>query len=1428
MIVNYDKENGKIFLGLKKTIPQISNNVDTLFKNVGKSEKFSDLLQNFYVASNFKNDPFKNWVDGLDSTTKSAMTAGDALDSYKKHLQETAKSTSKLSTITSAAKGAIGTIASSALNIGAGMLIANGINYAISKWDEYANAQKNAIEAGEEASNKIKENYDKINNAKQWKSTNLERFTELAKGVNASGYNVSLSTAEFSEYQSLASSLADTIPDLVVGFNDLGQPIIKTATNVEQLNQAFRKNDVKQYRANIKEAQKVIDAFQTQYNEEGSLFKEAGAKQKQAVYRNILDIYEKYGKVTKPGDKNIWQEQLLLSNLNSADPYSSFAFNDALKSLDIENSVSDIIKNIDKISDEYEKGQTEIDNYAASVRNVLPSFFMVSDEYAKLAETSPNINSFAQSFISGLDSDFIIENLYDDENSGKVIKNWTKGIINGLSKSNVQDSINQLFTLDNKKAEMSFKDYEGKFNKLANDIVSNVDGINTIDQLKKGLGLDNYFTDLSATYKNLRSTLGEDFANTVSIGDYDLVDKILSEENIDTIEEFTSALELAKKEADTFSLSSFSSEVSNALSIVDKLNAALANSFTGKGLSVEFEEDKETGFITLKGDIENLRMAYQDLEGYDANALFEKTANGVHVNREALRQLQAQEEANNKKKWLEDKLKLQTKLNEAIKIQQGFEEGSLQWDTQQGQIDTLRSQIETVELLSSAYDGATSAYQRWINAQSAGEEGDMYRTVSETMKERGAELYKEGRYNTEEFRAIANYFSYEDLSTAPMEKLVEAYEAASNARDKYFTGNKQGIDNFMADMMKVSEKEGKNWITNTEDGFMEFNTGADEEIAKRFNLSKEAVQALFRAATEYSDNIRIGDTGSSEDLDAKLAEVSQKAQEAKDNLKALQEEGKISTDIKFDVDVSELDEAGIDERIDSLQKLKEDAIVKFGADSSEVEYLDQLLTEATLRKAQLEQKSTVGLSVEINNEDDINALGEKLSSLPKDETTNISIAINNEEQLVNAVNQVNNIPKDTPVNISFSVSNEEQASSLKEKLDEMDTEDKQINYSINYTDNSGQIQTLTKDETKTVTVNEVEGTTVTQNDESKTVTVNYTLGSQDPPVNKSANVDYNKGKQEDPVKKNANVDYNLGKQDSPSSPKTATVNYILGTVEKPSPVTVKVNYDTSEKPKASGTMLSPSHANGTINTTPAYVNGNVTLQKDERALVNELKKPESIVRDGVWSIIPGGAHIQQLKKGDIIFNGEQTEQLIKHGKIAGHGKAYANGTVSNNSITPTPISVAYSKGSWVFGDTGNGNIGGTGGRPKPSSSSNKKSSKKKSSNSSSSDNAKEFEEVLDWIEIKIDRIERKIKNLERVAGSAFETYANRSKALAEQMGEVSNEITVQQQAYERYLQQANSISLSDDYKTQVQNGTIDISTITDEDLKKNIDDYKQW
>ena len=77
----------------------------------------------------------------------------------------------------------------------------------------------------------------------------------------------------------------------------------------------------------------------------------------------------------------------------------------------------------------------------------------------------------------------------------------------------------------------------------------------------------------------------------------------------------------------------------------------------------------------------------------------------------------------------------------------------------------------------------------------------------------------------------------------------------------------------------------------------------------------------------------------------------------------------------------------------------------------------------------------------------------------------------------------------------------------------------------------------------------------------------------------------------------------------------------------------------------------------------AHAKGEVALNMMSK-LVNEVGingHSESIVRDGVWSLIPGGAHIENLKKGDIIFSATQTEDLLKHGATHGHARAYAQG-----------------------------------------------------------------------------------------------------------------------------------------------------------------------
>ena len=254
--------------------------------------------------------------------------------------------------------------------------------------------------------------------------------------------------------------------------------------------------------------------------------------------------------------------------------------------------------------------------------------------------------------------------------------------------------------------------------------------------------------------------------------------------------------------------------------------------------------------------------------------------------------------------------------------------------------------------------------------------------------------------------------------------------------------------------------------------------------------------------------------------------------------------------------------------------------------------------------------------------------------------------------------------------------------------------------------------------------------------------------------------------------------------------------------------------------QASGTMLSPAHASGTaynvLNLKPAYANGSVSLPKDEKALVNEISQ-ESIIRDGKWSLIPGGMHIESLKKGDIILNASQTKALLQYGRASGHARAYASGTLLS--------AYAGGYGGGIFW----GNAGSSGSSSYGGGSSSVGSSSRSSNNSSSaSDAAKEFEETVDWIEMAIDRLERAIDTLDLKASSTYRSWSERNQNLTSEISKVTEEINLQQQGYNRYLQQANSVGLSWDWASKVQNGQVDISTITDEDLADKISEYQQW
>ena len=114
------------------------------------------------------------------------------------------------------------------------------------------------------------------------------------------------------------------------------------------------------------------------------------------------------------------------------------------------------------------------------------------------------------------------------------------------------------------------------------------------------------------------------------------------------------------------------------------------------------------------------------------------------------------------------------------------------------------------------------------------------------------------------------------------------------------------------------------------------------------------------------------------------------------------------------------------------------------------------------------------------------------------------------------------------------------------------------------------------------------------------------------------------------------------------------------------------------------------------------------------------------------------------------------------------------------------------------------------------------------SGSSKSSSAKDFEETFDWIETAIDRIERSISNLNLKASSVYRSWSERNSNLKAELLDVKKEMDIQASGYNRYMQQANSVGLSEEWASKVRNGQIDINSLTDKALAERIKEYENW
>lgn len=885
------------------------------------------------------------------------------------------------------------------------------------------------------------------------------------------------------------------------------------------------------------------------------------------------------------------------------------------------------------------------------------------------------------------------------------------------------------------------------------------------------------------------------------------------------------------------SFSKAQTSIQQTMSDLDSMKSIMAESVTGSGISAD-----------------NVK-AFKEMFGDDASKALEQTANGYHINRKALAQLQEQQAQGTKTDYLSaiaEQQEALRKVNEQIAKAKFMDEDI---SGLQSQRQSIEDNISSLKDLAYQYQTATSAFQQWQDAMSGGEEGDMYDSIQGNL-ESAESLYEKGLTGTNKFREFVDLMSNKDLSNASNEDIVSAYEEAMPKIERYFTEGQEGAQNFLSDIQNIN----KEWAHMNEDGSWEINFGAgnDQEIADALGIDVEAVQSIMRKLSDYGFDINLDEPVAS------LEELKSSAESAKEALDSMNDT--TLDGINLDADsfsavtdsidrvkeyIQQVQDSDIEPEVKTEKLQNANAILEYLVEkqrelgSSDIEIgvnIDEVNSKITEAQSALDQfknsDGVVDLSVEGAQQaaDNLQSLLYQKEALQNSSVVlsvdssqvdgSVGDAISKIQEYQTAVNNLNAQTELQKAGVQIDTSDAQaKVQQLASQIQGIDAETK-AKLGLDTSEFNAALSSVTN--------TKIDVKAGVNLDTSSLGTIQSTISAISPKMLVKAGVDKSQVDGYQPSDKNSKVKYKVDSSAvdafKPAN-KNATVTYsvvIAGQVpgDKTRTLTYNIKTNGSVSP-ANGTAhsLGTAHAKGTTNISS---NGNWGLRKDEpRALVNELK-PEIIVRDGEPFIVNGGdPAFTSLKKDDIVFNGEQSEALLKNGYVTGsHGKlAYEGGAHSLGS--------AFSSGTGKFNVKSSGSkANSTSSKKKNSSSSKslgtKSSGSSKSSSNSSSDSTKDkTEEVIDWIEVYLNEMSRAteiaVDNIDRAIG-----LASKQAKSYEAIGKVQEEITANQRAADKYLAKANSVGLNETYASKVRNGTLDIETITDEDLKKKIDDYKTY
>lgn len=1356
--------------------------------------------------------------------------------------------------------------------------------------------RKDELNAGQKNLDKYNKKIDKNNNKVKQAKKLQEEFNTLSSGVDSNtNENIGLSTSQYERYLAIKKELVKLNGDLVTGYNSEGEALINNNTAIQdtidkyqKLADQSKKDIASKKNVSIQNDSMALKAQKSLYgstfadeslgtNLKRSLpytFRSTKNLAKDGLTMNEASVRQSLYSNTdfqKQAAKILGKEKIDVSKLTSKQ------IQELANNADTFNSEGLIgkndTKNLKKLLAASKTNYDQLQKYSDSFRkNTLSNISQAVDGYDKLDQTT---KTFASNFISNMDIDpsKMLDTDYLDKQE-KAVENLTKKL---TQNKDVQDQIK-----DFQKTQANGKMNANKWQQNVNDQFTALQKSTGIDKdtlaLTLGVKLDDKNNVLSSTGKDIakmQETLNDTFKNQD-------ISKFTNSLNLNDL---SNAFDIVTDKTNIFTGS-----VDQLKERLKMLNSSAASaSYTVEGYKAALDtDDDDSSYNTLVSGMKQTKEEYD--QGKVGTDQFKTFAGMMSPTGKTDAKNFKENYDNLKKYFTEDNSgvytffdDLKTKTNDSGKALADFDKKTQKWkiniDSTASAAKKFGMGVEPFEALlnnlktygfdvnfsslTKQYEEAQNKLDGWAetwqkNGGTAGdEEGqriEAWRQQIDQAKEAGKEipdtwtkvidfevnissLQSQIKEAKDEYKAA----QLNGDTEAQQKSIDKQLTASANIQAKLTGGEDVGKSGLTKGIKIPVEIETKaNGIQNEIQNLVQQYQSASGQDKIKLGLKVEAKrEELLKELQPYLDPETLKILGDNSD-------AKKKAKETKSEADKVPKEKKTT----YTADAS-----GAKKGAEEAQK---------AVNSVEDEHVTQIKTQYGIGKnGKVSQKSTSNMVKNNYLGNAIDQTGRGAYTAPKQSSTS-----SGKTSKQSKTDTTSSKSDTTTVKVNVKGNAKKTIGSIKKSLSGMKSKSISIKVKGNAKKTISSIsKSLKKLKSKRISI-KVKGnaSSVIKKIASalkKLKNKKITVKVKDNASHKISSI---KGKLNALGKMHPTPKVTINTSGLPAV--EAAKSAINGLHDKS--VNVSVNYSQSGKPSKGGGVAhgTAAFAHGTIpkitNSRRALASGTLGAKFSGLSLTGEVA-PELVVRGNKWFTTgDNGAEFTDIRRGDIVFNHQQTADLLSKGStnsrasIKGGMSAFAHGTAfaSGHRVTGSGAFQGGAASGYKKHSSGSSSTKKHTESTKKNTEATKKNTDSKKKDSKATDKStkkkSKFATLLDnmgkqfdFIAIAIDR-----------AATATEKFANmindyvdssvKTSALWNQYKSTGKEISVNQQAANKYKSEASSFASKAiktvpktknsskkknqkrlrTYFERVRNGSMNINTIKNDNMRSAVESYQ--